>query len=79
MKLSKGRIEHLGQSKGPGAKLLNIDVAQEAEDTSLKEFIDSKDSPIKDEYFEQLLQIGFDIFQFICVKISSESIIDQEE
>ena len=87
VKLSKDRIEHLGlgQSKGPGAKLLNVDVVQEAEDASLVQRdaadFNSKDCfyPIKDEYFEQLLQIGFDIFQFICVKISTESIIDQEE
>ena len=30
----------------------------------------------KDENFEQLLQLGFDVFQYICVKISADSNID---
>jgi len=82
VRLSKYRIEDLGQSKVASAKLLKIDDAYDLDkrgDGANEDVIDVKDFPIKDGYFAQSLQIGFDIFQYICVKISSDSIIDQEE
>ena len=37
------------------------------------------DPDLKDENFEQLIQLGFDIFQYLVVKISSDHILDLEE